>query len=161
MLLKKQLCLIWLSLCIPLILCACISGRNAPEQPSRVYYKSYDEVWKAVTGVVLDDLGCAERKLKKNKGYLETEWVSTFDTTGQHRWKIEAYIKQHKQTVTVNLNKIVQLKDGVSKTIRKYNKEKKDEPVGPHAGWSNETATDREIESLYHKIDLRLGEQKQ
>ena len=105
-------------------------------------------------------LAVLRRKLKKNKGYLETEWVHSIDTEGQHRWKIEAYLKKHKGAVTVQLDKIVQMKDDVSRTINKYSKtaEKTKEPVGPNAGWSDETATARDIEDLYRKIDLRLGE---
>jgi hypothetical protein len=155
---KKQFCLIGLLLLIALMPCACSLNRISPEKPSRVYHKPYDEVWGAVTGVVFDDLGCVDRKLKKNKGYLETEWVHNIDTTGQHRWKIEVYLKKNKETITVQLNKIMQLKDSVSKTINKYNKNQKDnEPVGPHAGWSSTAAADREIEELYRKIDMRLG----
>jgi uncharacterized lipoprotein len=154
---KKHPRLIWLWLAALCVTCACTRGL-APEQNARLYHKPYDKVWEAVTGVILDDLGCVESKLKKNKGYLETEWVNTFDTDGQHRWKIEAYLKKRKDAVSVRLEKMVQMKDDVSKTIRKYNNEKKDEPVGPHAGWSDATASKREIEDLYRRIDLRLGE---
>ena len=154
---KKQSHLLWLWLAALFVTCACTRG-VAPEQSARVYHKPYDKVWEAVTGVILDDLGCVESTLKKNKGYLETEWVNTFDTDGQHRWKIEAYLKKRKDAVTVRLEKMVQMRDDVSKTIRRYNTEKKDEPVGPNAGWSNATASEREIEDLYRRIDLRLGE---
>jgi hypothetical protein len=156
---KKQFCLSCLYLFVLLVPCACSLGRVAPEQPARVYHnKPYDTVWAAVTEVILDELGCVERKSKKNSGYLETEWVHSLDTAGQHRWKIEAYLKQDQDSVTVTLEKMVQLKDTVSKTIRTYNNEKKKEPVGPHAGWSDTTTTTREIEELYRRIDLRLGE---
>lgn len=155
---KNRFCLIWLFLALLFMACACTRGRVATEQDSRVYHKPYDVVWEAVTGVILDDLGCVERKLKKNKGYLETEWVHSLDTEGQHRWKIEAYLKQHKDAVTVRLEKLVQMKDDVSKTMQKYNKKEKDVPVGPHTGWSDETAAGRDIELLYRRIDLRLGE---
>ena len=154
---KKRSHLIWLWLAALVMTCACTRGL-APEQNSRVYHKPYDKVWGAVTGVILDDLGCIESTLKKNKGYLETEWVNTFDTDGQHRWKIETYLKERKNAVTVRLEKMVQMRDDVSRTIRRYNNEKKDEPVGPNAGWSNATAKAREIEDLYRRIELRLGE---
>lgn len=154
---KKRSHLTWLWLAALFMTCACTRGL-APEQNSRVYHKPYDKVWGAVTGVILDDLGCIESTLKKNKGYLETEWVNTFDTDGQHRWKIEAYLKERKDSITVRLEKMVQMRDDVSRTIRRYNPEKKDEPVGPNAGWSNATASAREIEDLYRRIDLRLGE---
>lgn len=152
---RSHLILLWLAALF--MTCACTRGL-APEQNSRVYHKPYDKVWGAVTGVILDDLGCIESTLKKNKGYLETEWVNTFDTDGQHRWKIEAYLKERKDAVTVRLEKMVQMRDDVSRTIRRYNTEKKDEPVGPNAGWSDATASAREIEDLYRRIDLRLGE---
>jgi len=155
---KNRLCLTCLSLIILLIPCACTLDRVSPDLPKRVYNRSYDDVWAAVTWVLLDEMGCIEKKAKKNKGYLETEWVHTLDTEGQNRWKIDAHIKQRKDDITVTLEKIVQLKDSTSKTIRKYNNEKKDEPVGPHAGWSDTVASSREIEDLYKKIDLRLGE---
>jgi hypothetical protein len=161
MLLKNKIsCLTCLILAVLIMTCACARSRIAPELASRTYNKPYDKVWEAVTGVVLDDLGCVERKLKKNKGYLETEWVHSMDTEGHHRWKIEAYLKKHEGAVLVQLDKIVQMKDDVSRTINKYSKtaEKSKEPVGPNAGWSNETATARDIEDLYRKIDLRLGE---
>lgn len=154
---KKFSYLVWLWLAALFVNCACTRGL-APEQNSRAYHKDYDKVWEAVTGVILDDLGCIESKLKKNKGYLETEWVNTFDTDGQHRWKIEAYLTKRKDAVTVQLEKLVQMRDDVSRTIRRYNNEKKDEPVGPDAGWSNATPSEREIEDLYRRIDLRLGE---
>jgi hypothetical protein len=154
---KKQSLLIWLWLAALCITCGCTRSL-APEQNARLYHKPYDEVWEAVTGVILGDLGCVESTLKKNKGYLETEWVNTFDTDGQHRWRIEAYLKKRKDAVTVQLDKRVQMRDDVSKTIRRYNNEKKDEPVGPNAGWSNATTSEREIEDLYRRIDLRLGE---
>jgi len=154
---KKHPRLICLWLAALFVTCACTRGL-APDQNARLYHKPYDKVWEAVTGVILDDLGCVESKLKKNKGYLETEWVNTFDTDGQHRWKIEAYLKKRKDAVAVRLEKMVQMRDDVSKTIRRYNTEKKDEPVGPHAGWSDATASEREIEDLYRRIDLRLGE---
>jgi uncharacterized lipoprotein len=153
---QKHGCLFWLGLTILLISGACARGRVAPEVNAHVYQKPYDAVWEAVTAVLLDELGCVERKAQKNSGYLETEWVSSFDISGQSRWKIEARIKERKGAVTVNLEKTVQMKDTVSKTIRKYNNEEKNEPVGPHAGWSNATTTAQEIEDLYRRIDLRL-----
>jgi hypothetical protein len=62
----------------------------------------------------------------------------------------------------VQLNKIEQMKDGVGKAVRKYTihneKKNKNDPVGPHAGWSDARATARDIEDLYRRIDLRLGE---
>jgi len=162
---KKISRLTWLFLILGILIicCACTRSRIAPELASRTYNKPYDKVWDAVTGVILDELGYLERKLKKNKGYLETEWIHSIDTEGHHRWKIEANLKQREGAVRVQLKKIVQMKDDVSKTIQKYSKtaEKTKEPVGPHSGWSNETATARDIEDLYRRIDLRLGEEKQ
>jgi len=154
---KKTVCLLWLLLIVVVLACACSRSRVAPELNARVYQKPYDAVWEAVIAVLMDELGCVEHKTKKNSGYLETEWVSSFDTSGQKRWKIEAHIKQRAETVTVQLEKIVQMKDTVSKTIRKYNNDEKKEPVGPHAGWSNTATTAQEIEDLYRRIDLRLG----
>jgi hypothetical protein len=155
---KNKFYLTWLFLFLLAMLCACSLNRINPNQASRTYHKTYDEVWEAVTDLLLDDLGCTERTLKKNKGYLETDWVHSIDTEGQHRWKIEAYLKQREDAVTLQLMKTVQLKDDVSKTIRKYNKTEKNVPVGPQVGWSNATSTAREIEDLYRRMDLRLGE---
>jgi len=139
-------------------LCACTSVRVPSDQPVRVYNRPYDEVWAAVKWVILEDLGLVERKIKKNRGYLETDWVHSFDTTGQKRWKFEALLKKRREAVTVAVVKTVQLKDPVSKAIRRYNTEEKNEPVGPHAGWSNMTSKAGEIEDVYRRIDLRLGE---
>jgi hypothetical protein len=155
---KKLSCLTWLFLVILVVSCACTSGRIAPEVASRTYQKPYDTVWEAVTGVILDELGCVERNLKKNRGYLETEWVHSFDTDGHHRWKIEAYLKKTDDSVIVQLNKIVQLKGDVSNTIKRYEEKTQKDPKGPNAGWSDEAATARDIEDLYRRIDLRLGE---
>lgn len=152
---KKGLLLTALLLAVP---CACTSVRIPADQPVRVYQKPYDEVWEAVKWALLEDLGLVERKTKKSRGYIETDWVHSFDTTGQKRWKFEALLKQRKDGVTVALLKTVQLKDPVSKTIKRYNNEEKNEPVGPHAGWSNMTASAREIEDVYRRIDLRLGQ---
>jgi len=155
---KKLSCLTWLILVILVVSCACTRNRIAPELAMRTYQKPYDKVWEALTGVILDELGCVERKLKKNRGYLETEWVHSIDTDGHHRWKIEAYLKQRTEGVVVQLDKIVQIKDAASKTMRKYKNDKTKEPIGPHAGWSDETTTARDIEDLYRRIDLHLGE---
>jgi len=155
---KKLSYLTWLFLVILVVSCACTRGRIAPELATRTYQKPYDTVWEAVTGVILDELGCVERKLKKNRGYLETEWVHSIDTDGHHRWKIEANLKQRTEDVVVQLDKIMQIKDDVSKTLRKYKNDKEKEPLGPHAGWADEAATARDIENLYRRIDLRLGE---
>ncbi len=152
----------FLFICCVLILlsaaAACSSGRTAPAPPARVYEKPYDEVWGAVIRLVLQDLGCIDRKMIKKKGYLETEWVHSFETEGLTRWKIDARLIQRKNEVTVTFNKILQMRDPVSKTIRKYNSEEKNEPVGPHKGWSTTTTTIREIEELYRRLDLILGE---
>ncbi len=150
--------LTWLFLAVLVMTCACTRGLIAPELASRTYHKPYDEVWEAVTGVILEELGCVERKLKKNRCYLETEWVHSFDTEGQHRWRIEASLKKTDGTVMVQLNKIVQLKGGVSNTIKRYEEKTNKDPKGPDAGWSNEAATARDIEDLFRRIDLRLGE---
>jgi hypothetical protein len=109
----------------------------------------------------MDELGCVERKTKKSGGYLETEWINTFDTSGQSRWKLDAYLTEHTGAVSVKIAKTVQMKDKVSKTIRRYNNEEKNEPVGPHAGWSTITAASQDIEDIYRRIDLRLGEFQQ
>ena len=148
----------WLCLVILALGCAGTRGRLAPELASRTYYKPYDKVWEAVTGVILDELGCVERTLKKNKGYLETEWVHSIDTEGQHRWKIETQLEQREEAVLVQLKKTIQLKDAVSRTLPRYKQQKKDEPTGPNAGWSNEEAKAGDIEGLYRRIELRLGE---
>ncbi len=161
---KKLSCLTWLFLVILVVSCACTRRHIAPELATRTYHKPYDTVWEAVTGVILDDLGCVERKLKKNRGYLETEWVHRIDTDGHYRWKIEAFIKKTKGTVIVQLNKIELMKDDAGKALRKHNTHyeknnpNKNEPVSPTAGWSDETATAQDIEDLYRRIDLRLGE---
>jgi uncharacterized lipoprotein len=155
---KNKFYLTWLFLFLLGMPCACSLNRINPNQASRTYHKTYDEVWEAVTDLILEDLGCTERTLKKNKGYLETDWVHSIDTEGQHRWKIEAYLKQHKDAVTVQLVKTVQLKGDVSNTVKRYEEKTQKDPKGPNAGWSDEAATARDIEDLYRRIDLRLGE---
>lgn len=137
---------------------ACTRGSIAPDQPARVYHRPYDEVWDAVAWVILNDLGLVEHTAKKNRGYLETDWVHSFDAIGQTRWKIEASLKKSNDAVTVALVKTVQLRDPLSKKIRRYNQEDNKEPVGPNVGWSDMTAAERDIEELYRRIDLRLGE---
>ncbi len=155
---RKHACLLCLVLAGGLLAGACARGRVAPGTDARVYRKPYDEVWEAVTAVLFDELGCVERKTKKSGGYLETEWINTFDTSGQSRWKLDVYLKKRNGAVSVAIAKRVQMKDKVSKTIRRYNHEEKNEPVGPNAGWSTITAEAQDIEDIYRRIDLRLGE---
>lgn len=157
---NKQFTVAFLLCVLAAVCCACTRGRVGPDHPVRVYHRPYDEVWEAVQWVLLEDLGFVDRKMKKNRGYLETDWVHSFDTTGQRRWKFEALLKKNKDAVTVALVKTVQLKDPVSKKVRHYNQKENNEPVGPHAGWSSQKNAGRDLEDVYRRIDLRL-EQKQ
>lgn len=155
---------LWVAVSLTAVLMGCLimqSCLSTPENESQrnieqVFNASYDEVWSALENLILNDLGCAAKKINKKKGFIETEWVHRIDTEGTMRWKIRAKINKRKSGVGVLIDKEVQAQDEVRRNINRYRKETRSKDVKPMAGWTKSEKDLSTIKGFYKKIENKL-----
>jgi hypothetical protein len=141
---------------ICLLICSCATTKDTRQYHTIEKFNApYDEVWSALNWVVFDKMDCTEKKVNKKKGIIETEWVYIIGMDGTTRWKITARAEQHEKYILVQIDKKVQLRDEVSKSINMY-REKTREKSGARAGWKTGGLDQSGTEEIYLKIKNRL-----
>ena len=145
-------------LCVALLwalsACAHFTSDDA-RRLGRVYPQPYEQVWAAVEAYVLDDLGCAAKRISRRKGIIETEWVHRLDTEGTQRWQIKAEVRKRKNGVWVVIDRRVQLQDPFSRQITRYQSES-NAPGGSNAGWTTKSFDSDVIVDMHRAIDRKL-----
>ena len=137
---------------------SCASTKNMKQEyeTERVFNVSYDDAWAALVEVVLNDLGCAQKKINKKKGILETEWIYTINTDGTIRWKLSARIKKKREGVWMMVDKIIQSRDQVSKSINKY--KKKSRASEKPFSWRRSETDKNAVDDLFFEIESKLNQ---
>ena len=109
--------------CLLLLCIACASVESGDGQPEvRMYTEPYDEVWAAMESLIIDDMHCVANKISKKKGIIETEWATRIDTDGTFRWKLKARADKKKDGVLVMIEKRVEMRDEMTRSMNRYRK---------------------------------------
>lgn len=154
--LKTRPAALWL-LCsaAAFFLLQCASTRDREVRSfARVYPQPYDTVWSAVEDLVYMDLSCTPKKTDKDHGVIETEWVHLMDTEGIKRWMIQAEVHKIANGIRVVIDKRIEMRDEVSKSINRFKKEN-NEPKS--SGWKRKDIEQKVFDDLYRRIDQKLG----
>lgn len=143
--------------CLFLLFTSCASVRDREVHSyAHTYPLSYDRVWGAVEELVTGDLRCPVKQSDKSNGYIETDWVHVFDTDGTKRWMIKVRLKKTNDGTLVIIDKLVEMRDEESRSIKRYRQEKKSTEEVPASAWKK-TEIDRDaLENLYRKLDEKL-----
>jgi hypothetical protein len=127
---------------------------NYPE--GVVFDQPYEKVWGAVNDLIFTDLGCAEKKVNKKKGTIETEWVTQITTEGTMRWNVSAKLKQKGNSTRVFLYKDVEMKEDISQSPYRSKEKEREKDKHPQAGWKNTDVAADSIDSLYQQLQNKL-----
>ncbi|MCP4716691.1 MAG: hypothetical protein GY868_16340 [Deltaproteobacteria bacterium] len=136
----------------------CVSAPQPKQRDvsERQFSASYDRVWEVLEMHVLDEMGCSVKKMNRKKGILITEWVHMIDTDGTQRWMLEVHVAESASGARVQVNKIVQMWDKKTQTLRKYNQESRQKAVD-NKSWKKMKVDTLDIEHIYRSMDLKLS----
>jgi hypothetical protein len=127
---------------------------NYPE--GVVFDQPYEKVWGAVNELIFTDIGCAEKKVNKKKGTIETEWVTQITTEGTRRWNVSAELKRKGKSTRVFLNKEVEMKEDISQSPYRTKEKEREKQKHPQSGWKNTDVAADSIDRLYQQLQNKL-----
>jgi uncharacterized lipoprotein len=59
---------------------------------SKIFTKEYDEVWKALEEIMVDELMYPIKTKDKKKGVIQTDWITVIRIRGTLRWYLKALL---------------------------------------------------------------------
>jgi len=128
-----------------------ISGTPVME---KTFTHGYDEVWEALQEVLVEELMLPIKIKDRDKGLIETEWISVIRIRGTVRWYLKILIdKGENQTVVRIYDRVeepISEKDDVGKLKTKKGEIK--------TGWQTSQEKIPETGTLLNRLNTILGE---
>ncbi|MBW1853628.1 MAG: outer membrane protein assembly factor BamC [Deltaproteobacteria bacterium] len=69
----------------------------------RKIHREYDEVWKALEMIMVEELMYPIKVKDKNNGVIETDWVSIIRIRGTLRWNARVIVKRREGSTVVKV----------------------------------------------------------
>jgi uncharacterized lipoprotein len=120
----------------------------------KTFTHGYDEVWEALQGILVEELMLPIKIKDRDKGLIETEWISVIRIRGTLRWYLKILIdKGENQTVVRIYDRVeepISEKDDVGKLKTKKGEIK--------TGWQTSQEKIPETGTLLNRLNTILGE---
>jgi len=121
---------------------------------AKTFTQGYDEVWEALEEVLVEELMLPIKIKDREKGLIETEWISVIRIRGTLRWYLKIHIdKGENQTVVRIYDRVeepINAKDNVG-TLKTKKGEIK-------TGWQTSQEKIPETDTILNRLSSRLGE---
>ena len=130
-------------------------GSGNPSNPEgKLYHQPYDKVWDAVYSLIFTDLGCADKTVNKENGYIETEWASQVTDEGTARWRIIAQLKQKNDGTLVLFNRDTGQDEEGKPNKPLFMEQSKD--GNAYNDWKEKVKTSGAADDLYGQLENKL-----
>ena len=117
---------------------------------SKAFTKEYDEVWKTLENLMVEELMYPITIKDKKRGIIETDWISVIRIRGSLRWNVRILLERNDSGTVVRVYDRVEEPSEVRGKLKNKRGEVK-------TGWevSEENITD--VDNILKMLSIRLG----
>jgi hypothetical protein len=117
---------------------------------SKTFSKEYDEVWKALEEIMVEELVYPIKVKDKKRGIIETDWISVIRIRGTLRWNMKVLLDRKGNVTEV---KVYNLVEEPAEKIRGKFKDKKGEIK---TGWQASEEKVEGVDDILNLLSVRL-----
>ena len=121
---------------------------------TKTFTQGYDEVWETLEEVMVEELMFPIRIKDKDRGLIQTDWISVIRIRGTLRWYVKVFLEEDDNKtaarVFVRVEEPTSTKENVGKMKTKKGEIK--------TGWSLSKETIPEANDILDTLSLKLGE---
>lgn len=117
---------------------------------SKTFAKEYDEVWKALEDIMVEELMYPIRVKDKKRGVIETDWVSIIRIRGTLRWNVRVFIDRRDNGTLVRVYDRVEEPSEVRGKLKEKDKIK--------TGWEVSEEEIADVDKILKILSVRLEE---
>jgi uncharacterized lipoprotein len=128
--------------------------RKSSYPEGKLYHEPYKKVWDTVNRLIFTDLGCTEKTVNKENGYIETEWTTQVTIDGTERWRIIAQLKQKNDGTLVLFNKDIGQGEEMKRNKPLFMEQSKDGDA--YNDWKDRVNTSSAADDLYKQLENKL-----
>jgi uncharacterized lipoprotein len=85
---------------------------------SKIFTKEYDEVWKALEEIMVDELMYPIKTKNKKKGVIQTDWITVIRIRGTLRWYLKALLYKKDNGTLVKIYNRVEEPSEIKETFK-------------------------------------------
>lgn len=143
----------FLALMISCLLLGCggappIEDENLPYE-LKAFEKEYDEVWDALERVMVDDMRLPIKIKDKERGIIQSDWISVIRLRGTMRWYVKALISKEANGTAVKVSHAAEVPTEVMGNM-------KDKKGDVKTGWQNSRENIKEIQEMLLLLSKEL-----
>lgn len=147
--------MLWLKVGILLLPLGCAAPQIETEDTgnyiSKTFTREYDEVWKALEMIMVEELMYPIKVKDKKNGVIETDWVSIIRIRGTMRWNVRVIVNRTEGSTVVKVYNRIEEPTEVRGKM-------KDKRGDIKSGWQ---ASDEEVigvDNILKNLSEKLGE---
>ena len=114
----------------------------------------YDEVWEALEELMVDNLMLPIRTKDKNRGIIQTDWISVIRIRGTLRWYVKVILEGDDNNTEARLYIRVEEPTSAKEDVGKMKTKQGDIKTG----WSVSNEKIPEAQDILNTLSLKLGE---
>ena len=119
---------------------------------SKTFAKEYDVVWNALEEVIVEKLNYPIRVKDKERGVIETDWISVIRIRGTLRWSVRVLLEKKDNGILV---KVYERVEEPTPDIRGKLKNKRGEMK---TGWQVSEEKIADVDNILNMLSVRIGE---
>ena len=152
---RSAITILWLGLGILLLLLGCaapqVETKETGSHISKIFAREYDEVWKALEMVMVEELMYPIKVKDKKNGVIETDWISIIRIRGTMRWNVKVLVSRKGGSTEVKVYNRVEEPTEVRGKM-------KDKRGDVKTGWEASGEKVAGVESIFELLDDKLTE---
>jgi uncharacterized lipoprotein len=121
---------------------------------TQTFTHGYDEVWEALEEVMVEELMFPLKIKDREKGIIQTEWISVIRIRGTLRWYVKVFLEGNENNTVVRIFNRVEEPISAKEEVGKM-KTKKGEIK---TGWQTSQKKIPEAATILNSLRSRLGE---
>ena len=145
--------ILWLELGIMLLPLGCAAPQVKTEDTgshiSKTFAREYDEVWKALEMVMVEELMYHIKEKDKKNGIIETDWISIIRIRRTLRWNVRVLVNREGSSTEVKVYNRVEEPTEVRGKM-------KDKRGDVKSGWEASEEKVAGVESIFKMLDDKL-----
>ena len=147
--------MLWLGLGILLLPLGCaapqVEMEDAGSHIAKTFAKEYDEVWKTLEMVMVEELMYPIKVKDKKNGIIATDWISIIRIRGTMRWKVRVLVSRKGGSTEVKVYNRVEEPTEVRGKM-------KDKRGDVKSGWEASEEKVAGVERIFELLDDKLTE---
>ena len=150
---RSAITILWLGLGILLLPLGCaapqVETKETGSHISKIFAREYDEVWKALEMVMVEELMYPIKVKDKKNGIIETDWISIIRIRGTMRWNVRVLVRRKGGSTEVKVYNRVEEPTEVRGKM-------KDKRGDVKSGWEASEEKVAGVDSIFELLDDKL-----